>query len=404
MMQWLKNYNILIIVLLTSCLSFAQTKDTIALKNNELKKIKSEIAQLENELKSKSQKEKESLQALELINKKNLLISKLINNLITEENEKEKSINKVEESIFSIEKNIRKLKEQYSKYVVWLYKHQGISFWKFIFDADSFNQMLIRYQYFKYISAKNKATIDRLNYNKIELKNLKDELEKQRKEKEILANQKLNEKKELERLENEKREIISILKRDKKIIANEIAAKRQAEIVIKSLIAKLIENERKQKIKKFDTKNVNKKFVQTFDYSSLQDFEQLKGKLSWPIKEGKIIRPFGENKNEKLNTVTLNYGIDISSSSNTDVRAVAEGIVSAIDWIPGYGSIIILTHKNDYRTVYGHVNNISVKEGDKIKAGSVLGQINESLEGKILHFEIWNERVYQNPELWLAKK
>ncbi len=396
-------YNIIFTILFISSITFSQVKDSINLKNRELKKIRDEITQLENELKSKSIKEKESLQTLEIINRKNLLISKLINNLISEENEKEKLIEKVEQNSEFIQGEIKNLKEQYSRYVVWLYKHQGLNFWKFIFDAESFNQMLVRYQYFKYISNKNKNLLDKLNFNKEQLSKLKDTLEVQRKEKELLANQKLKEKNELEKIEKEKRDLINILKQDKKIIAKEIAAKRQAEIVIKNLIAKLIERDRKNKIKKFEH-NQFKSLSQSFDYNSLQSFADLQGKLSWPIKEGKIIRPFGENKNEKLNTITLNYGIDILSKINSNVLAVAEGIVSAIDWIPGYGSIVILTHRDDFRTVYGHVSNISVKEGEKLKAGSVIGQVNESLEGNVLHFEIWNERNYQNPEEWLNRK
>ncbi|MFZ5947705.1 MAG: murein hydrolase activator EnvC family protein [Stygiobacter sp.] len=403
MMHLFLKYKIIFILLFISSITFPQVKDSINVKNRELKRIRAEITQLENELKSKSLKEKESLQTLEIINRKNLLISKLINNLIAEENEKEKLIEKVEHNSKFIEENIQNLKDQYSRYVVWLYKHQGINFWKFIFDAESFNQMLVRYQYFKYISNKNKNLLDKLNYNKEQLNNLKDTLEIQRKEKELLANQKLKEKNELEKVEKEKRDLISILKHDKKIIAKEITSKRQAEIVIKNLIANLIERDRKNKIKKFEN-NQYKNLSQSFDYKSLQSFVELKGRLGWPIKEGKIIRPFGENKNEKLNTITLNYGIDILSKIKSNVLAVAEGIVSAIDWIPGYGSIVILTHRDDFRTVYGHISNIAVKEGEKLKAGSVLGQVNESLEGNILHFEIWNERNYQNPEIWLSRR
>ncbi|MCL6097520.1 MAG: M23 family metallopeptidase, partial [Bacteroidetes bacterium] len=73
-------------------------------------------------------------------------------------------------------------------------------------------------------------------------------------------------------------------------------------------------------------------------------------------------------------------------------------------WIPGYGSVVIITHRDEYRTVYGHVANISVKEGERIKAGNPIGSVNESLEGNILHFEIWSERNYQNPDVWLARK
>ena len=100
----------------------------------------------------------------------------------------------------------------------------------------------------------------------------------------------------------------------------------------------------------------------------------------------------------------LNYGIDIETAKGAEVYAVAEGVVSAIDWIPGYGSVLIITHKGNYRSVYGHLTDISVDEGDIIFGGDKLGYVNERLEGNIIHFEIWNERNYQNPELWLTKK
>ena len=91
-------------------------------------------------------------------------------------------------------------------------------------------------------------------------------------------------------------------------------------------------------------------------------------------------------------------------SGDKNVKAVAEGVVSAIDWVPGYGSVVIVTHKGDYRTVYSHLDDILVSEGDKVKTGSLIGKVGESLEGNILHFEIWNSRDHQDPLTWLAKK
>jgi murein DD-endopeptidase MepM/ murein hydrolase activator NlpD len=100
----------------------------------------------------------------------------------------------------------------------------------------------------------------------------------------------------------------------------------------------------------------------------------------------------------------MNYGVDIKASGDLSVKCVAGGVVSVIDYIPGYGSVIIVTHKGDFRTVYSHLSEIYVNEGDKVKAGSLLAKVGESLEGNILHFEIWNSRKNQNPEQWLAKK
>jgi len=133
-------------------------------------------------------------------------------------------------------------------------------------------------------------------------------------------------------------------------------------------------------------------------------FSSLRGRMIWPLAGGKVIRGFGENKNKKLNTVTMNYGVDIKASADMEVKAVAEGVVSAIDWIPGYGSVIILTHKGEYRTVYSHLSEIYISEGEKVKMGTRIAKVNESLEGSILHFEIWNSRNNQDPEVWLARR
>jgi murein hydrolase activator len=75
-----------------------------------------------------------------------------------------------------------------------------------------------------------------------------------------------------------------------------------------------------------------------------------------------------------------------------------------IDWLPGYGSVVIVTHKGDFRTVYSHLSEIYVREGDKVRLGSLIGKVGESLEGNVLHFEIWNSRNKQDPENWLAKR
>ncbi|MEK6553082.1 MAG: peptidoglycan DD-metalloendopeptidase family protein, partial [Bacteroidota bacterium] len=331
-------------------------------------------------------------------------------NLLADEKDKEIAIKDIEDEIGKVENRIKDLKEKYARYIVWIYKNRGLSMLRFILDADSFNQAIKRYRYLKYISEQNEKTLKQLNSNKFQLSQLKNDLEGERREKAQLAQQKMNEQDALEKKEQEKKDLLNLLKSDQKLIAQEIESKRRAEIVIKNLIAKLIEVDRERKAQQHEKKATDKKSlaykknIQFFDYNAFENFAQLRGVLGWPIHEGEIVRAFGENRNERLNTVTLNYGIDIAVNGEQNVLSVAEGIVSAIDWIPGYGSIVIVTHRDDYRTVYGHVSNISVKEGEKVKGGSPIGKVNESLEGKILHFEIWNERNYQNPEIWLARK
>lgn len=395
---------IFIALLLLVSFSYPQKQDSIKNKNLELQKIKKEITTLEKELKSKTQKERESIKAIENISKQNLLLNKVIIGLIAEEQSKENELFTIQSELRKVESRISTLQSKYARYIVWLYKNSRLSMLRFLLDADSFNQSFKRYQYLKFISRENEKTVSTLRNNSNYLNSLKIQLEFEKSEKERFVRQKMSEQARLTQKELERKRLLSVLRKDQKAILEEIASKRKAEIVIKSIITKLIEYERDRKNRVREQKASQKNFTQEFDYDSFQNFVQLKGNLGWPVKSGSVYRSFGENKNEKLKTVTLNYGIDIQVVGDQNVVAIAEGIVSAIDWIPGYGSIVIITHRDEHRTVYGHVADIKVKEGDKVTAGTVIGKVNESLEGNILHFEIWNERNYQNPILWLAKK
>lgn len=402
MVNW-KTY-IVVLFLIFAAQLLPQSNDSISQRNAELNRVKNEINELENELKNKTSKERETLAALENLNRQKLLINKLINSYRNEEQSKSIEIARTETQISKVEEKISQLKKSYSNYVVWLYKNRGFSSLRFILDADSYSQAIMRYKYFELITDKNKKTLSQLTSNKNELFLLKEKLVGEKSEKEKLVNQKMSEQDILTSKESERKEIINALKSDKKLIAEEIESKRKAEIVIKNIIAKLVDEERLRKSRLKEKRTTDNKLAASYNYENLTDFAQLKGKLGWPVSSGKVIRKFGENKNERLKTVTLNYGIDLEVKQGIDVKAVAEGIVSAIDWIPGYGSVLIVTHRDEYRTVYGHVSDIKVSEGQKVAPGMIIANVNESLEGNILHFEIWSERNYQNPELWLAKK
>src|SRR3989339_917393 len=290
-MQKSLNFKTLFIfLLLSSTFLSGQTTDSIRTKNQELNRIKKDISALQKELQAKTKKERESLQALENINRQNLLLNKLINNLLADERDKESAIKVTEDEIRKVELRVEDLKEKYARYIVWIYKNRGLSIWRFILDSDSFNQAIKRYRYLKYISEQNEKTLKQLNSNKYQLSQLKNNLEGERREKAELAQQKMSEQDALEKKEQEKKNLLNLLKRDQKLIAQEIEAKRRAEIAIKSMIAKLIEIDRERKAQLHEKKATDKKSlaykknIQFFDYSAFENFAQLRGKLGWPIR------------------------------------------------------------------------------------------------------------------------
>lgn len=406
MVKIIKNILFTLILLLQTVI-FSQTNSNIELKNNELASIKSQIMKLENELKDKQANEAQTLKILDKISQQTHLLNKIIREIAFEEQQIEKRISSISNQIEKLKKELSDLKKEYSEYVKWLYVNNKESKWDFLFKSDSFYQAIMRYKYFNYITERNTKKVDLINSNQNKLEKSTLALKLENEEKQKIENEKVNEVELLEKRRKEKTELVVKLNKVQKNIEKEIDEKRKYEIEIKARIAKLIEEERERERKAREEKFNNKStepFVPKVNYAKFQNFSELKGKMTWPVASGNIVRDFGENQNKKLKTVTLNYGIDIKSKPNEQVFAVAEGVVSVIDWIVGFGSIIIITHKGDFRTVYGHIDNIEVKENDIVKAGTKLGTVNQSLEGNIVHFEIWDERNYQNPQLWLVKK
>jgi murein hydrolase activator len=394
-----KIVNTITALVLISFAIIAQSNDKIKEKSAELDNLRNDINKLEKALSEKSKKEKESLTSLEKIDNQNLLISKLISRLKREEKNKSKKIDKISGELREVENKIAGLKKDYSNYVIWLYKFGTGSKIKYLLEAESLNQAALRYKYLASITDENETKLLELNESKEKYTKLTNELSNEVAEKVKIVSSKKSEQRILTKKKTDKQNIIAKIKKDKNSLSKEIEQKRKAEQKIKNLVSKLIEEE----IARRDSEDKNST-VKKFDYDNFENFDLLKGRMNWPVAQGRVVRKFGENKNNKLNTVTVNYGVDIKTKLHSEIHAVAEGVVSAIEWIPGFGSVVILTHKDNFRTVYGHIKDISVLEGEKIKGGDVIGKVNESLEGNILHFEIWNQRNNQNPEIWLARK
>jgi murein DD-endopeptidase MepM/ murein hydrolase activator NlpD len=132
-------------------------------------------------------------------------------------------------------------------------------------------------------------------------------------------------------------------------------------------------------------------------------FELKRGRLRWPVDEGRVVAQFGNQRHPTLKTVTQNTGIDIAVKAGSAVTAVADGEVATIWWLPSYGNLLIVNHYGGFRTVYTHLAEINVAEGEKLKEGDVIGTSGEALDGPRLHFEIWKDREKQNPEQWLGR-
>lgn len=133
-------------------------------------------------------------------------------------------------------------------------------------------------------------------------------------------------------------------------------------------------------------------------------FESNRGRLLFPVSgKYRISRGFGHQPHPELpHVMTDNSGIDIEVSKSTQARAVYEGTVSAIFRQDGFNNIVMVRH-GAYITIYARLGSLSVKSGDKVKTGQLLGTIftDPSTGLTTLHFEIRREREKLNPTQWV---
>ena len=132
------------------------------------------------------------------------------------------------------------------------------------------------------------------------------------------------------------------------------------------------------------------------------DVRTYQGALGWPA-QGRLIEPFGVQRNAKFSTVTFNNGVKIAAPPGAEVRAVFVGTVLFSQWFKGYGNLIILDHGNRVFSLYGNVKAATVTVGDRVNAGQAIAGVGESEEARsgYLYFEIRRDNKPENPQKWL---
>jgi septal ring factor EnvC (AmiA/AmiB activator) len=151
------------------------------------------------------------------------------------------------------------------------------------------------------------------------------------------------------------------------------------------------------------TVSSNSMSVTAEDVALSGSFAGNKGRFPAPVDRGVIISSFGEHPHAEFQNIKIkNNGIDITSTTGAQAKAIFDGEVSSVIFIANLNYVVIIRH-GDYLTVYSNLDSVTVKKGDKVKTRQSLGTVSTGQgESKSrLHFELWQGTVVQNPSSWL---
>ncbi|MEA3288266.1 MAG: peptidoglycan DD-metalloendopeptidase family protein [Candidatus Marinimicrobia bacterium] len=375
-----------------------QTEDldrSINSQSNRLKEIRKEIDRLNSKI-SKSQKdERSTVKQIQVLDRQIAMITQLKRELQKERKLKERQISILTETIQTTDKKIRVMKTRAAQRAVQAYKLGRNRDIDLLLTSGDINQALRRATY---LSAINDADHEMLN-------NLQGMIRGNRSSQNNLARRLGEVKRNIREEEQSGRQISSqqkkketklkTIKKDRQSMQQLVRTKQAAAKKIQGMIQDL--EKRKQEI----LKKLAQQRGMTMDQAK-GEFAKYKGQLRWPV-QGKLAGRFGPHKNKKLGTITNNPGIDIAAPKGKNVRAVLDGYVVAITWIPGYGNTVIIAHGDSYYTVYAHIDNIQVNMDGYVLRDQIIAQVSDigSLDGARLHFEVWKGKNKRDPLKWL---
>ena len=111
-----------------------------------------------------------------------------------------------------------------------------------------------------------------------------------------------------------------------------------------------------------------------------------------PVPSRFVTSSYGMRKDPISGVLSFHTGIDLRANTGTPVVAALDGVISVVseNWL--YGKHIIITHPNGYKTLYGHLNSFSVKQGDRVARGRKIGESGNTgySTGPHLHFSIYD--------------
>ena len=98
-------------------------------------------------------------------------------------------------------------------------------------------------------------------------------------------------------------------------------------------------------------------------------------------------------------TPRFHAGMDFNARVGTDIYATGNGSVEFSGWRQGYGNTVIINHGFGYKTLYAHMHNIKIREGQKVSRGEVIGTVGNTGKstGPHLHYEVLVRGIHDNP-------
>ena len=388
-------YLAFLLLFFTSYASLAQ-KTKAQLQKEKQENLK-KIAEAEKILTETAGKKKNTIGQLNALNQRIKTQEDLIKSIRKELNLLNGEIEENNLIIETLGDDLESLKKEYSSMVYAAYKaNQGYNKLTYIFSAGSFNQFLMRLKYMEQYGHARKVQAEQITKVQAALANQTIIIESRLSEKNFLLAEQLEEGRSLAQLKTTQSSLVKNLQSQESKLRKDLDLRKKAIAALDKKISAIIKAEiARAKEAKKSTLDANVKLS--------SEFADNKSKLPWPV-SGFISQKFGKHNHPVVKgVVSNNNGVFIQTKQNERVKAIFNGEVRTVAFIPAFGNTVLISH-GDYFTVYAGLKAVKVSKGQKVTIGQELGEIITDKDGvSELKFEVWKSAKAVDPQQWLNR-
>lgn len=281
-----------------------------------------------------------------------------------------------------------------------IYKRGPLHTVRVLLGAESFADLLNRYKYLHLIANYDRSLIEQIERLESELMAQDRELKTSLAELGRLREMKLSELAELRSIEARHERALQSYRSRERATQSRLERLAQDERQLASLIATL-ERRRREEERRREVAGAGAEAA-TLSNRDL-------GTLDWPV-DGEIVYRFGRERRPNGTVLRWN-GIGIAAEPGTPVRAVQAGTVVLAGPFEGYGPTVILSHGGGYYTLYLYLEEIRVREGQRVAPRQVIGTVGgvDTPEGPHIEFQVrapvaGGSPVALDPLQWLKQR
>jgi septal ring factor EnvC (AmiA/AmiB activator) len=354
----------------------------------ELNDIKEQIKQQRESLLKDKSKEKATSRYIQKLDRELDMTRKELNVFKNNIGVLENGIKDITARIAVAEKEKDEKKQAIMQILRRQYEQKDAFYLRFLLKSGNIADFVRRYKFVKILSGKNAEEVE--NYRRM-IEKLEDDKQSLVDYKSELTNVKTAKESEFKRYNGEKQQKNAILKDIKTNI------KQRSRMLVE------LENNARKLTKFIDGLEAT---VELSDKGAERAFNDNRGRFPWPVDAGYILAGFGKYKHPQFKTIVENRGLHIKEKYGAPVYTIFGGIVKYADWFEGYGKTVIIYHGGGYFSIYGHLSDIDVANGQHVTIKQVIGKVGdtESFYGDELYFELRKKGTPVDPMRYLKKR